>query len=379
MIEWSADARELRDVLTPWFEKFGDDHLAHDKAARFPRGSWQAVVDSGLLGLPFESEHGGLGQDLLTTMYVLEGLGHGCRNGGLNFSVTTSMVSVGVPLQRFGTAAQKERYLTGIAEGSLIGAHAISEPGGGSDALAMRTSAVLDGDEFVLNGSKTFVSNGPVADVIAVYAKTDPTAGPLGVTTFLVERDTRGLTAGKPIEKMGLKSSPMSELFFDDCRVPKANVIGRVGTGFMVLDHVMKWEILCSFAVTLGEMQRRLEECIAYATERTAFGQPIGSFQMVANRIVEMRIGVETSRRWLYDTAAALTAGRDVTIDLASTKLVVSEANLASALHAVQIFGGNGYMAEYGVEQELRNAVAGTIYSGTSEVQRVRIATMLGL
>lgn len=379
MIDWSADQRELRDGLAPWFEKFGDEHLAHDKAARFPRGPWQAVGESGLLGLPFDPEYGGLGQDLLTTMYVLEGLGQGCRNGGLNFSVTTSMVSVGVPLHRFGSAALKAAHLPGIAAGSVIGAHAISEPGGGSDALAMRTSAVPDGDHFVLNGSKTFVSNGPVADLIAVYAKTDPTAGPLGVTTFLVERDTPGLAVGNPIEKMGLKASPMAELFFDDCRVPKANVVGRVGTGFLVLDYVMKWEILCSFAVTVGEMQRRLEGCIAYAKERTAFGKPIGSYQAVSGKVVEMKIGVETSRKWLYDTAARLTAGQNVTVDLAAAKLVVSEANLASALHAVQIFGGNGYMAEYGVEQELRNAVAGTIYSGTSEVQRVRIATMLGL
>ncbi|MBV6699350.1 acyl-CoA dehydrogenase family protein [Kitasatospora aureofaciens] len=379
MIDWSADQRDLREGLAPWFEKFGADHLRHDKAASFPREAWQAVAESGLLGLFFDEQYGGLGQDLATTMYVLEGLGHGCRNGGLNFSVTTSMVGIGAPLHRFGSPALKERYLPGIATGTLIGAHAISEPDAGSDALAMRTTAVADGDAYVLNGSKTFVSNGPIADVIAVYAKTDPTAGPLGVTTFLVERDTPGLSVGRPVEKMGLKSSPMAELFFDDCRIPRGQVVGRAGTGFLILDHVMKWEILLSFAVTLGEMQRRLEDCLAYAKQRSAFGKPIGSFQSVANKIVEMRIGVETSRKWLYDTAEKLTAGQNITVDLAAAKLVVSEASLASALHAVQIFGGNGYMAEYGIEQELRNAVAGTIYSGTSEVQRVRIATMLGL
>ncbi|GAA3095028.1 acyl-CoA dehydrogenase family protein [Streptomyces rectiviolaceus] len=379
MIEWSSDQRDLRDGLTPWFEKFGDDHFRYDKQAEFPRVPWDAVARSGLLRLPFGEEWGGLGQSLLTTMYVLEGLGHGCRNGGLNFSVTTHMVSTGVSLQRFGSAELKRRHLPGVCEGTTIGAHAISEPGSGSDAMNMRTTAVADGDHFVLNGSKTFVSNGPVADLIVVYAKTDPTAGPLGVTAFLVERDTPGLTVGNPIEKMGLKASPLCELYFDDCRVPKANVIGRVGTGFLVLDHVMKWEILCSFIVGTGEMQRRLESCIAYAGERTAFGQPIGGFQSVANRIVDMKIGLETSRKWLYDTAQKVTTGQKVTVDLATAKLIASRAALESALSAVQIFGGNGYMAEYGLEQELRGAVAGTIYSGTTEVQYSRIASMLGL
>ncbi|MWA15155.1 acyl-CoA dehydrogenase family protein [Streptomyces sp. BA2] len=379
MIEWSSDQRDLRDGLTPWFEKFGDDHFRYDKQAEFPRVPWDAVAQSGLLRLPFGEEWGGLGQSLLTTMYVLEGLGHGCRNGGLNFSVTTHMVSTGVSLQRFGSAELKRRHLPGVCEGTTIGAHAISEPGSGSDAMNMRTTAIADGDHFVLNGSKTFVSNGPVADLIVVYAKTDPTAGPLGVTAFLVERDTPGLTVGNPIEKMGLKASPLCELYFDDCRVPKANVIGRVGTGFLVLDHVMKWEILCSFIVGTGEMQRRLESCIAYAGERTAFGQPIGGFQSVANRIVDMKIGLETSRKWLYDTAQKVTTGQKVTVDLATAKLITSRAALESALSAVQIFGGNGYMAEYGLEQELRGAVAGTIYSGTTEVQYSRIASMLGL
>ncbi|MEV2256180.1 acyl-CoA dehydrogenase family protein [Streptomyces sp. NPDC050147] len=379
MIEWSSHQRDLRDGLTPWFEKFGDDHFRYDKQAEFPRVPWDAVARSGLLRLPFGEEWGGLGQSLLTTMYVLEGLGHGCRNGGLNFSVTTHMVSTGVSLQRFGSAELKRRHLPGVCEGTTIGAHAISEPGSGSDAMNMRTTAVADGDHFVLNGSKTFVSNGPVADLIVVYAKTDPTAGPLGVTAFLVERDTPGLTVGNPIEKMGLKASPLCELYFDDCRVPKANVIGRVGTGFLVLDHVMKWEILCSFIVGTGEMQRRLESCIAYAGERTAFGQPIGGFQSVANRIVDMKIGLETSRKWLYDTAQKVTTGQKVTVDLATAKLIASRAALESALSAVQIFGGNGYMAEYGLEQELRGAVAGTIYSGTTEVQYSRIASMLGL
>ncbi|MFG2869667.1 acyl-CoA dehydrogenase family protein [Streptomyces sp. NPDC048338] len=379
MIEWSADQRELRDTLTPWFGRLGDGHADYDRAARFPTGPWGAVRDSGLLRLPFEAEWGGLDQSLLTTMYVLEALGHGCANGGLNFSVTTHMVSTGVPVQKFGSEELKKAYLPAVVDGSSIGAHAITEPDGGSDALSMRTTAVRDGDHYVLNGAKTFVSNGPVADLVVVYARTDPTAGPLGTSALLVERGTPGLTFGQPISTMGLKASPIGEIFLEDCRVPARNLIGAPGTGFMVLDHVMKWEILCSFIVTTGEMQRRLERCVDYAKTRQAFGRPIGSHQSIANRIVEMRVGVDSARKWLYDTAWKLTRGQNVAVDLAAAKLVASQAALSSALHAVQIFGGNGYATEYGLEAELRNAVAGTIYSGTTEIQQSRIASLLGL
>jgi alkylation response protein AidB-like acyl-CoA dehydrogenase len=178
---------------------------------------------------------------------------------------------------------------------------------------------------------------------------------------------------------MGLKTSPLSELFFDDCRIPARNVIGKPGLGFSILDYVMKWEILCSFIINVGEMQHRFERCVEYARTRKQFDRPIGSFQSVANKIVEMKIAVETARAWLYQTAARLLANENVTTDVAIAKLLASEGNLSSALNAVQIFGGNGYMTEYGVEKELRNAVAGTIYSGTSEVQRDRIAKMIGL
>ncbi len=379
MIDWSAEQRDLRATLTPWFEKLGDGHSDYDRAAEFPSGPWRTVRESGLLGLPFGTRWGGLDQSLLTTMYVLEALGHGCPNGGLNFSVTTHMVSTGVPVQRFGSDALKEAYLPGIVDGRTIGSHAITEPDGGSDALAMRTTAVRDGDDYVLNGAKTFVSNGPVADLVVVYARTDTTAGPLGISAFLVERGTPGLSFGNPIATMGLRASPIGELFLDDCRVPARNLIGAPGSGFMILDHVMKWEILCSFIVTTGEMQRRLDRCVDYAKTRHAFGRPIGSNQSVANRVVEMRIGTETARKWLYDTAWKLTRGQNVALDLAAAKLMTSEASLTSALHAVQIFGGNGYTEEYGLEAELRNAVAGTIYSGTTDIQKARIAALLGL
>jgi alkylation response protein AidB-like acyl-CoA dehydrogenase len=231
----------------------------------------------------------------------------------------------------------------------------------------------------VLNGSKAFVSNGPLADVFVVYARTGKQGSPAALSTFLVDRDTPGLTVGRPVSKMGLRTSPLSELFFDDCRVPAGNMVGSKGAGFLIMDHVMKWEILCSFVINLGEMQHRLERCVEYARTRTQFGRPIAAYQSVSNKIVEMKIGVETSRKWLYDTGRKLQAGENVTTDIAISKLITSEANVESALAAVQVFGGYGYTAEYGLEKDLRNSVAGTIYSGTSDIQRQRIATMIGL
>jgi len=379
VIEWNADQVALRAGLARWHDALSAGHIEQDEQGTFSWDKWKLIRQSGILSLPFDERWGGLGQDLLTTMYVLEGLGEGCRDGGLSFSVTTSMASTGIPLERFGSAELKDRYLPRICSGEAIGAHAITEAEGGSDALHMRTRATRDGDHFVLRGSKTFVSNGPIADLFVIYARTHPDGGPLGVTAFVVERDTPGLEIGTPLKKMGLRTSPLSELFFDECRIPAAQVVGRVGGGFLVLDHVMKREILFTFIVNVGEMQHRLDRCLDYARTRTQFGKPIGSYQSVANKMVDMKIRLETARKWLYDTAERLTGGANVTVDIAIAKLLTSESNVASSLAAVQIFGGHGYMAEYGLEKDVRNAVAGTIYSGTTEIQYNRIASMLGL
>lgn len=379
MIEWTPDQVELREGIAQWCEALSAGHIEQDETCEFSWDKWKLVQRSGITSLPFDERYGGLGQDLVTTMAVLEALGEGNRDGGLSFSVTTTMASTGVPLNDFGSAELKERHLTRICSGEAIGAHAITESEGGSDALRMRTTAKRDGDWFVLNGAKTFVSNGPVADLFVVYACTRPGGGPLGITAFLVERDTPGLRVGGPIKKMGLRTSPLSELFLDDVRVPAGNVIGRVGGGFLVLDHVMQREILFSFVVNAGEMRHRLQRCLDYAKERNAFGKPIGSYQSIANKIVDMVIRLETSRKWLYDTGRKLAAGQNVTTEIAIAKLLTSESNLSTSLAAVQIFGGHGYMSEFGLEKDVRSAVAGTIYSGTNEIQYNRIASMLGL
>ncbi|MEU1501720.1 acyl-CoA dehydrogenase family protein [Streptomyces sp. NPDC005732] len=379
MMRWSEEQQELREAIGAVASKAGADHLERDRAGTFDRDGWQRLRDVGLFGLPFDPLHGGLGKDLLTTVHVLEQLGHDCQDSGLNFSVSTHMVSTGVPLQRFGSSALKARYLPEICAGTMIGAHAITEPSGGSDVMGMQTTAVLDGDDYVLNGSKSFISNASIADVIVVYARTGAPGDLAGITAFLVRRDSPGLSVGNPISKMGLRTSPLAEVFLDDVRVPRDHVVGSKGAGFLIFDHVMKWEILCGFGINVGEMRRRLERCVEYARTRTQFGSVIGANQSVANMIVEMRIDLETSQKWIYDTAEKVQSKADAASDVAMTKLVVSEANVRSALNAIQVFGGYGYVSEYGVEKDLRDAVGGRIYSGTSEIQRQRLATLMGL
>ena len=377
--DWNDEQKALRTGLQKYYEALNVGVLEDDAAERFNRDKWQLIRESGVIRIPFAEQWGGLGHDALTLVYVLEELGYGCRDGGLLFALATQIVSAAIPLQKFGSEELKERYLARLINGEIISAHAISEASAGSDAMAMSTTATPDGDGYLLNGGKTFITNGPIADVITVYAKLDTGDGASGITAFLVPADTPGFHVGPPIAKLGLNTCPFCELEFTDCRVPASNIVGKAGAGFFILEHVMTWEILCIFIMMAGEMQERMERCIAHAKKRTAFGVPIASNQYVAGKIVDQKIGIETSRKHLYDTARRFAKGRSVTTEISMAKLVTSEANLASALSAVQLFGGRGYMREYGMEKGLRDAVGAPIYSGTSEMQRVRIAAMLGL
>ncbi len=377
--EWTDEQKALRKSLEPYFERLSAGHIEDDAASLFNRDKWALIRESRVLRIPFDPHWGGLGHDPLTLVYVLEHLGYGCRDNGLLFTLATQLVSAATPLHRFGSDELKERYLKQLIDGTLISAHAISEPSAGSDATAMITTATEDGDSYILDGQKLFITSGPLADVITVYAKMETGEGATGITAFLVPTDTPGFTVGDPIPKMGLNTCPFCQLEFRNCRVPKANIVGRPGQGFFILEHIMNWEILCIFVMMVGEMQERMERCIAYAKSRQAFGQPIGTNQYVAGKIVDMKLGIETSRKHLYDTARRFARRRSVTTEISMAKLITSEANLNSALAAVQIFGGRGYMREFGLEKAVRDAVGGPIYSGTNETQRIRIAAMLGL
>ena len=295
------------------------------------------------------------------------------------FSINAHMWTLEVPLLGFGTDAQKRRWLPRLCSGELIGANAMSEPGSGSDAYGLATRAEKRGDRYVLSGSKVFVSNGPVADLYLVFATVDPALGPNGVSAFLVERGAAGLTVGAPVHKMGLKTSPMSELFFDGCEVPAGNLLGREGAGKNLFTDSMTWERSCILASAVGAMQRLLDTSVRYASERKQFGQPIAKFQLVASRLVDMKLRLETSRALLYRAGWMKGRGRSIFLEAALAKLHISESWVACAQDAVQIHGGYGYMAEYEVERELRDAIASRLYSGTSEIQRMIIAPLLSV
>lgn len=365
-------------IAAPWADEINRDHSSLEVRGEFSWDKWKIIRRSGIIGVPFEKKYGGRGHTLTETMRALEGLGYSCRDAGLGFSTSTQIVSVGIPLQAFARQEVKSRHLPKIVSGEVVTAHAITEPDTGSDAMNITTTAMRDGDHYVIDGGKMFITNAPIADLFLLYVRTGE-PGPFGLSCFLVERDTPGLSVGEPLSKMGLRTSPLSEVTFEGMRVPASQRIGQEGAGFLILDHVMKREILFSFSLTLGEMRHRLERCIAYAKSRRQFDQPIGKFQAVSHKIADMKISVESARKWLHDTGALVEAGADAAIDIAATKTVVSEANTRTALDAVQIFGGKGYLTATGVEQDVRNALGGTIYSGTSEIQRNRIASLLGL
>ena len=356
-----------------------DDLAERCRAGSFRRDLWQACADFGILGMPIADTYGGSGQDLPTTVLAMEALGYGCRDQGLLFSIHAHLWAVVMPVVAFAEPLVREALLPRLIDGTLIGAHAMSEPDSGSHSYALRTSAVRDGDGYILNGTKTFVSNGPVADLFVVFATVNPTRGMWGVTAFLVDRESAGLRVSAPFAKMGLTTSPMSEVILEDCRVPATHLLGREGQGHAVFNHSMGWERSCILASQLGAMEYQLDTSLQYAKQREQFGKPIGDFQLVASRLVDMKIRLETSRLLLYRTAWKHARGEDITMDAAMVKLYLSEAAVQSALDAIQVHGGYGYMTEFGVERDLRDAVGGTLYSGTSEIQRLIIARTMGL
>lgn len=374
------EQQRLRETILRFARReLNDDVIQRDATGEFPRTLWQKCAELGIQGLPIPEEYGGSGQDALTIMIALEALGYGCKDNGLLFSLNAQMWSAQAPILRFGREEQKRRFLPGLCDGSLIGVQAMTEPASGSDAFSLRTTAERKGNVYVLNGSKTFITNAPIADVFVVFARTDPSNGFAGVSAFLVERDTPGLSVSREMHKMGLRTSPMGEVVFEDCELPADDLLGPPGAGLAIFNHSMDWERSCILACAVGTMQRQVERCISYAKERVQFGQPIGKFQAVSHRIVEMQVRLETARLLLHRVGWLKANGRPTIAEAAMSKLYVSECFVRSSLDAVQIFGGYGYMAEYELERELRDAVGSRLYSGTSDIQRNIIAGRLGL
>ncbi|MFX0195080.1 MAG: acyl-CoA dehydrogenase family protein [Candidatus Hodarchaeota archaeon] len=376
---WSEEQLAFKDAIIKFAERdLNHDLIERDRKGEFSWDGWRKCAEMGILGMPIPEEYGGLNADILTTILAMEGLGYGCKDNGLVFAINSHMWSCEIPILHFGSESQKEKYFPKLCNGELIGGHGMTEPVSGSDAFSLQTKAIKKGDKYLLNGSKIFITNAPIADLMIVFARTGESKGFAGISAFIVEKETPGFTVSRDIEKMGLRTSPMGELAFQDCEVSAENLLGREGAGAAIFNSEMEWERSCLFACHLGVMERQLEDCIKYARERHQFGQPIGKFQSVSNKIADMKVRIELSRLMLYKIGWLKQNRKQALLEGAIAKLFIGEGFVKSCLDAVQIFGGYGYSTEFEIERDLRDSVAATIYSGTSEIQRNIIARLLG-
>ncbi|MER6632153.1 acyl-CoA dehydrogenase family protein [Streptomyces sp. NPDC000987] len=364
-----------------------DEVLAATRAA-FPappdggfysRKDWLRLGEIGMLGACLPQEYGGRGLGALDTARVVEAVGRGCLDTGLVFAAAAHTFACAVPIAEFGSEPVRRRLLPELAAGRLIAGNAMTEPDAGSDSSRLSVTATAVDGGYLLNGTKSFVSNGPAADVYVTYGTVNPKAGFLGVTGFVVERGADGLVVGQPYEKMGMLSCPAGAITFEDCFVPEEQVLGGVGAGAAIFQHSMGWERACLFALYVGLLDRLVEQCVAHARERRQFGRRIGEFQSVSNRIADIKLRLESARLLLYRACWSMDRGESSVLEIALSKLAVSEGVLASAADAVRVFGGRGYLREDGIEAVLRDAVPSTIFSGTSDIQRQLIVKEIGL
>ncbi len=379
-LSFDADQIAFRDSVIRFAKaELNDDILQRDRAAEFNATAFKKCAEFGIQGLPIPPQYGGSGADPLTVVAAMEGLGYGCQDNGLLFSINAQMWSFELPILEFGTEEQKQKFLPPLCRGDIVAVHAMTEPEAGSDAFSLRTQVVNKGDRYVLNGTKMFITNAPIADAILVFATSDRQKGAEAISAFIVERGTPGLSTTHHLDKMGLRTSPMAEVVLQDCEIPLANRVGTEGAGSAIFNSSMAWERGAILASYVGTMQRQIETCVKYARDRKQFGKPIGRFQAVAHKIANMKIRLEAARWLVYRVAWLKQQGKSAVLDAAVAKAFVSENLIQSCLDAVQIHGGYGYMSDFGVERDLRDSISGTIYSGTSEIQRNIIAAMLGL
>ncbi len=377
---WTPEQKRYRESVVAFAQReLNDDVVRRDALHEFPRDSWKKCAGFGLQGLPVPREYGGSGSDPLTIALALEALGYGCRDNGLIFALNAHLWSCIVPVLVFGTEEQRRRYLPGLCDGSLIGVGGMTEPEAGSDAFSLTTTAERRGGGYVLNGTKTFITNAPIADVIIVFASADPAKGFGAVSAFLVERGTSGLTVEAPLQKMGLRTALMSEVVLRDCEVPEENRLGKPGSGAVVFNTSMEWERSFILASAVGTMERQLERTVAHARKRRQFGVPISKFQGVSHKIVGMRLRLKTARLLLYELAWLRSQRKSNPADAALVKLHLSECLLESSLDALYVHGAYGYMVEHEFEREVRDAIASQIYSGTSDIQRNVVAGFMRL
>jgi alkylation response protein AidB-like acyl-CoA dehydrogenase len=367
-----AVAQFARSRLSPGARK-------RSAESKFDRGLWNEAAEFGLAGLPIPEQWGGSGLDAVDTMLLVETLGRACDDGGLVFSLCAHMFASAVPLWNSRSTYHHERYLRDIASGKLICANGTTEPEAGSDIYAMKASGKQVGNDYVLQGTKCFITNAPIADLFLIYVTTNPKHSFMGVTAFLVPRDTPGLRVVSEASKTGLRTSPWGTIYLEDCVVPETARVGPEGSGGMLFGESMVWERACLFAYYVGAMDKMLQRCIDHARERMQFGHKIGAFQSVSNRIVDMKLRYETSRLLLYQAGELHRQGKRCEDAVALSKLWISESAVQSGLDAIQIFGGLGVVEDTGIASLLEDAVPGRIFSGTSEMQRSIVSKMLGL
>jgi hypothetical protein len=376
----SREQQQFKDAVMDFAQRELNAGAAErERRGEFSRESWHKCADFGIHGLPLPEEYGGSGTDILTCVLAMEGLGYACHDSGLLFAINSHIWTCETPILKFGTQEQKQRYLPKLCKGEWIGGHAMTEPDSGSDAFNMKTRAVKKGNRYILNGSKMFITNAPIADLLLVFAMTDKAKGFAGVSAFIVEKGFTGFSVGKPIDKMGLRTSPIGEVVLVDCEVPEENLLGKEGGGAAIFNSEMEWERSCLFATHLGAMESELENCVEYAKQRHQFGSPIGKFQSISHKIADMKVRVELSRLILYKVAAMKARGKRAPLESAIAKLFISESYVKTSLDALQIHGAYGYTTEFPIERNLRDSIAGKIYSGTSEIQRNIIASFLGI
>jgi len=350
----------------------------HDLRGEFDRQSWRRLGEMGVLGLHLPPEYGGGGASVLSCVAVGEALGEAGVDGGLALSYGAHSFLCADAIAAHGTEAQCRRFLPRLATGEWVGCMALTEPGAGSDVASIATRAERSGSGYLLNGRKLFITNGGIADLAVVYAKTDPSAGHAGLSAFVVERGTEGFSAGRDLHKLGMRSSVTSELAFEDCLVPAENRLGEEGEGFGMAMETVEWDRSTLLAPLLGQLQFLVDRCCGYASERVQFGRPIASFQAVKHKIADLKILLEAARALVYRVAWCKDQGRPVNpLEAACAKLFLADASLGPTSDALVLHGGYGYCHEYEVERVFRDARLAAIGGGTSDIQKLVLSRLL--
>ncbi|WP_178989428.1 acyl-CoA dehydrogenase family protein [Winogradskyella schleiferi] len=377
---WTSEQKDFRDKIVAFAKThLNTDTVERDQGLSFSRELWEKCADFGIQGLSVPKKYGGKFEDidLLTATLAMEGLGYGCNDNGLAFALNAQMWTVQLPLYEFGTEDQREKFLRPMVNGTKIGAHGLTEPNAGSDVFSMNTHAKKVEGGYILNGQKRLITFGPEADLALVFANINPKIGKWGVTGFIVEKGTKGFTQGPNKSKMGLRTVPIGDLFFEDCFVPEENRLGKEGAGWAITSYSLEYDRCSILASQLGAMERQLETSIDFVKERQQFGKPISTFQSVSNRIADMKLRLETSRLLLYKVAWLKNEGDSAMLDAALLKLQLSESFITSSLDTIRNHGGSGFLTEHGVERDLRDAIGGVLYAGTSDIQRNIISQLL--